>query len=127
MTLRKNAPEIKAMVERLWFEREELILQQRERYPTEAILAAVAQAHGTDVATLRSKIRPRHISLARHHAVWEMRCRRFDLGFQQIAAEMNRIHHTTALHSYQHFAKAVAQGHYRVERAKVAEILEGDA
>ena len=125
MTLRRNSPEVKAMIERLWFEREELIAQQRTKYPTAAILAAVAQAHGLDVATLRSRVRTRPVSLARHHAVWEMRCRRFDLGFQQIAAEMNRIHHTTALHSYQHFAKAVAQGRYSAERAKVAEILEG--
>ena len=125
MTIRKTSPEIKAIVERLWFEREEMILQQRAKYPTAAILAAVAKAHGLDVETLRSKARPRHVSLARHHAVWEMRCRRFDLGFSQIAAELNRDDHTTALHSYQTFCKAVAQNHYRAERALVADILEG--
>ena len=38
MTIRKTSPEIKAMIETLWFEREELILQQRAKYPTAAIL-----------------------------------------------------------------------------------------
>ena len=124
MTIRKTSPEIKAIVERLWFEREELILQQRAKYPTAAILAAVAKAHGLDVATLRSKARTRRVAHARHHAVWEMRHRRFDLGFSQIAAELNREDHTTAMHSYQTFAKLVSLGRYADERAKVAAMLE---
>ena len=91
--------------------------------PVEAILHAVAYAHGLDVATLRLPDRTRAIAWARHHAVWELRNRRPDLGLNKLAAWLNRVHHTTVMNSLRKFGAAVAAGHYEKERTLVERAL----
>jgi chromosomal replication initiation ATPase DnaA len=87
-------------------------------------VAAVAEAHELTVDELHSVRRPRRYCHARHHAPWELRRRRQDLGLSQIAAHLNRADHTTAHHSYTTFCKLVAAGQYKAERDRVETILE---
>lgn len=110
-------------VEKLWKERNLRVDAARRLYPALRILEAVAKAHGYTVDDLRRWDRRARLCHARHHAIWELRRRRLDLGLQQIAAELNRTDHTTALHSYQTFCKLVADGRYAVEREAVQKEL----
>jgi chromosomal replication initiation ATPase DnaA len=89
----------------------------------EAIMRAVAAAHGLTVAHLRGLQRTRHVSMARHHAVWELRLRRPDLPLDKIAAWLNRRDHATMIHSLKTFRKLRASGQYEEERALVERAL----
>jgi len=111
-------------VARLWEAHKAHMAEQRRRYPAKRIVAAVAEAHELTVDELHSIRRPRRYCHARHHAAWELRRRRQDLGLSQIAAHLNRTDHTTAHHSYTTFCAMVAQGRYAAERARVEAILE---
>ena len=125
-TIVRNSGDVKSAVEKLWEERSALVTDNIRRYPTAAILQAVATAHGVTVEDLRSRDRTRALSLARHHVVWEMRRRRIDLGFQQIAAELDRIDHATAMHSWDVFKRKVKEGYCVRERIMVAKLLGGE-
>ena len=111
-------------VARLWQAHQAHMAEQRRRYPAKRIVAAVAEAHELTVDELHSIRRPRRYCHARHHAAWELRRRRQDLGLSQIAAHLNRTDHTTAHHSYTTFCKLVAAGQYQAERDRVEIILE---
>ena len=126
-TIRRNSVDVKAHIEHLWEDRCAYVAAQIRRYPIAAVLAAVANAHGYGVTALRSKARTRHLAMARHHAVWELRRRRLDMSFQQIAAELDRINHATALHSWQIFCEMVRRGEYAAARAAVATELGDEA
>lgn len=126
-TIVRNSTDVKDEIDRLWAERALHVDMQRERYPAARVLAAVAAAHNLAVGDLRSRSRVPALSRARHHAVWELRRRRLDLGFQQIAAELNRTDHTTALNSWRVFCRLVAAGACAAERAAVAQALDGPA
>ena len=119
-----NRAQFEAEVKRLWEAHEAHIAEQRRRFPAKRILAAVAAAHDLTVDQLQSVQRKRQYCRARHHAAWELRRRRLDLGLSQIAAHLNRTDHTTAHHSYTTFCAMVAQGRYAAERARVEAILE---
>ena len=119
-----NRTQFEAEVKRLWEAHQAHIAEQRRRYPAKRILAAVAAAHDLTVDQLQSVQRKRQYCRARHHAAWELRRRRLDLGLSQIAAHLNRTDHTTAHHSYTTFCAMVAQGRYAAERARVEAILE---
>ena len=119
-----NRAEFDAEVKRLWEAHEARIAEHRHRYPAKRILAAVAAAHDLTVEQLQSVQRKQRYCRARHHAAWELRRRRLDLGLSQIAAHLNRTDHTTAHHSYTTFCKLVAQGQYKAERDRVEAILE---
>lgn len=110
---------------RLWAAHQAWLAEQAARYPAERVLAAVAAAHGLALADLRSATRARPVAHARHHAVWELRRRRQDLGLLQLAALLNRLDHTTARNGYERFCALVRQGHYAAERAAVATALDG--
>ena len=110
----------------LWQEHQAHLIEQRARYPAHRVVAAVAEAHELTVDELHSIRRPRRYCHARHHAAWELRRRRQDLGLRQIAAHINRTDHTTAHHSYTTFCKLVADGQYKAERDRVSAILEGN-
>lgn len=125
-TIVRNSGDVKTAVEKLWEERSALVADNIRRYPTIAILQAVATAHGVTIEDLRSRDRTRALSLARHHVVWEMRRRRIDLGFQQIAAELDRIDHATAMHSWDVFKRKVKEGYCVRERIMVAKLLGGE-
>ena len=86
-------------------------------------MRAVAAAHGRPVAPQRGRQRTRHLSLARHHAVWELRLRRPDLPLDKIAAWLNRRDHATMVHSLRTFRKLRANGQYDEERALVERAL----
>jgi chromosomal replication initiation ATPase DnaA len=118
-----NKAQFEAEVKRLWEAHEAHIAEQRRRFPAKRILAAVAAAHDLTVDQLQSVQRKRQYCRARHHAAWELRRRRLDLGLSQIAAHLNRTDHTTAHHSYTTFCAMVAQGRYAAERARVETIL----
>ena len=119
-----NKAQFEAEVKRLWEAHQAHIAEQRRRFPAKRILAAVAAAHELTVEQLQSVQRKRQYCRARHHAAWELRRRRLDLGLSQIAAHLNRTDHTTAHHSYTAFCRLVAQGHYKAERERVETILE---
>ena len=116
--------DFEAEVKRLWEAHQAHIAEQRRRFPAKRILAAVATAHDLTVDQLQSVQRKRQYCRARHHAAWELRRRRLDLGLSQIAAHLNRTDHTTAHHSYTTFCAMVAQGQYKAERDRVETILE---
>ena len=116
--------DFEAEVKRLWEAHQAHVAEQRRRFPAKRILAAVAAAHELTVDQLQSVQRKRQYCRARHHAAWELRRRRLDLGLSQIAAHLNRTDHTTAHHSYTTFCAMVAQGHYKAERDRVEAILE---
>ena len=116
--------DFEAEVKRLWEAHQAHDAEQRRRFPAKRILAAVAAAHELTVDQLQSVQRKRQYCRARHHAAWELRRRRLDLGLSQIAAHLNRTDHTTAHHSYTTFCAMVAQGHYKAERDRVEAILE---
>ena len=116
--------DFEAEVKRLWEAHQAHIAEQRRRFPAKRILAAVAAAHDLTVEQLQSVQRKQRYCRARHHAAWELRRRRLDLGLSQIAAHLNRTDHTTAHHSYMTFCKLVAQGQYKAERDRVEAILE---
>ena len=118
-----NRLQVQSEIDRLWAEHKNWQAAQVVRYPTLRVLQAVASAHGLSVDDIRSARRTRRYAAARHHAVWELRRRRQDLGHQQIAAEVNRMDHTTAVHSYQVFCKAVLANLYANERVTVAKLL----
>jgi len=126
-TIIRNSFDVKSKIDQLWAERQKHVEDMRVQFPIIRILTAVATAHNVTVADLRRRDRSHPLSLARHHAVWEMRRRRLDLGFQQIAAQLNRNDHTTALHSYRTFCRLVAADKCKVERAAVAKTLDGPA
>jgi chromosomal replication initiation ATPase DnaA len=115
--------DFEAEVKRLWEAHQAHIAEQRRRFPAKRILAAVAAAHDLTVEQLQSVQRKRQYCRARHHAAWELRRRRLDLGLSQIAAHLNRTDHTTAHHSYTAFCRFVAEGQYQPERARVEAIL----
>lgn len=119
-----NRAQFEAEVKRLWEAHQAHIAEQRRRFPAKRILAAVAAAHDLTVDQLQSVQRKRQYCRARHHAAWELRRRRLDLGLSQIAAHLNRTDHTTAHHSYTTFCKLVADGQYKAERERVEDILE---
>lgn len=54
---------------------------------------------------------------------WELRRRRLDLSYDQIAAALNRVNHATALHSFTTFCEYVKRGRFAAERAAVAKLL----
>ena len=118
-----NRAQFQAEVKRLWEAHQAHIAEQRRRFPAKRILAAVAEAHELTVDELHSVRRPRRYCHARHHAAWELRRRRLDLGLSQIAAHLNRTDHTTAHHSYTAFCRLVADGQYKAERDRVEAIL----
>ena len=118
-----NRAEFDAEVKRLWEAREAHIAEQRRRFPAKRIVAAVAAAHGITIDQLQSVHRKRQYCRARHHAAWELRRRRLDLGLSQIAAHLNRTDHTTAHHSYTAFCRLVADGQYKAERDRVEALL----
>lgn len=89
----------------------------------EAILAAVAAAHNRTVEALRSRDRTRPVAWCRHHAVWELRQRRPDLGLCKIAAWLDRADHATIINSVRKFTAAVQAGQYEGERALVERAL----
>lgn len=89
----------------------------------ERIVRAVATAHGLTADVLRSPLRTRDVSMARHHAVWELRLRRPDLPLDKIAAWLNRRDHATMIHSLKTFRKLRANGQYDEERALVERAL----
>lgn len=122
-TIVRNSLDVKDEIDRLWHERQLHVDMMRERFPAARILAAVARAHGCTVEEMRTLSRDRRLSIARHHAVWEMRRRRLDLSFQNIAAELNRTNHATAIHSWQTFCELVRRGQYEVERKAVLAAL----
>jgi len=94
-------------------------------YPeAEAILEAVANAHGLTVPVLRGKDRSKPIALARHHATWELRRRRQDFGLCKIAAWLDRSDHSTVINSLRRFNAAVAQGLHAAEIALVEDTLK---
>ena len=119
-----NRAQFEAEVKRLWEAHQAHIAEQRRRFPAKRILAAVAAAHDLTVEQLQSVQRKRQYCRARHHAAWELRRRRLDLGLSQIAAHLNRTDHTTAHHSYTAFCRLVADGQYKAERDRVETILE---
>ena len=119
-----NKAQFEAEVKRLWEAHQAHIAEQRRRFPAKRILAAVATAHDLTVEQLQSVQRKRQYCRARHHAAWELRRRRLDLGLSQIAAHLNRTDHTTAHHSYTTFCKLVADGQYKTERDRVETTLE---
>ena len=116
--------DFEAEVKRLWEAHQAHVAEQRRRFPAKRILAAVAAAHELTVDQLQSVQRKRQYCRARHHAAWELRRRRLDLGLSQIAAHLNRTDHTTAHHSYTTFCAMVAQGRYAAERDRVETTLE---
>lgn len=118
-----NRADFEAEVKRLWEAHQAHIAEQRRRFPAKRILAAVAVAHDLTVDQLQSVQRKRQYCRARHHAAWELRRRRLDLGLSQIAAHLNRTDHTTAHHSYTAFCRLVADGQYKAERDRVEAIL----
>ena len=118
--------QIEAEVKRLWEAHEARIAEHRHRYPAKRILAAVAAAHDLTVEQLQSVQRKRQYCRARHHAAWELRRRRLDLGLSQIATHLNRTDHTTAHHSYTTFCRLVAEGQYQPERDRVEALLAED-
>lgn len=89
----------------------------------EAVLAAVAEAHGLTVDDLRGPDRARRISAARHHAAWEIRLRRPDLPLIKIGAQMNRVDHVTIINSLRRFQMFIMTGQYATERAHVERAL----
>ena len=115
--------DVKDRIAGLWADYREHTAEQRARYPAPRVLSAVAAAHNITLEELQSLQRRRRYCLARHHAAWELRRRRHDIKLLQVAHYLGRADHTTALHSYQTFAKLVSQGHYAEERAKVEEML----
>jgi chromosomal replication initiation ATPase DnaA len=119
-----NRAQFEAEVKRLWEAHEAHIAEQRRRFPAKRILAAVAAAHDLTVDQLQSVQRKQRYCRARHHAAWELRRRRLDLGLSQIAAHLNRTDHTTAHHSYTTFCRLVAAGQYKTERDRVETTLE---
>lgn len=118
-TIVRNSLDVKDEIDRLWHKRQLHVDMMRERFPADRLLAAVARAHGYTVDDLRAWSRPRSLAIARHHAVWELRRRRIDLSFQNIAAELNRTNHATAMHSWATFCELVRRGQYEVERRAV--------
>ena len=121
-----NRAQFEAEVKRLWEAHQAHIAEQRRRFPAKRILAAVAAAHELTVDQLQSVQRKQRYCRARHHAAWELRRRRLDLGLSQIAAHLNRTDHTTAHHSYTAFCRLVADGQYKAERDRVEAILEAN-
>jgi chromosomal replication initiation ATPase DnaA len=89
----------------------------------EAIVRAAAAAHGLTADILRGPLRTRDVSMARHHAVWELRLRRPDLPLDKIAAWLCRRDHATMIHSLKTFRKLRASGLYEEERAHVERAL----
>ena len=89
----------------------------------EAVLAAVAAAHNKTVEALRSRDRTRPVAWCRHHAVWELRQRRPDLGLCKIAAWLDRKNHVTVMNSLKQFSAAVQDERYEKERALVERAL----
>ncbi len=126
-SIRRNSVNVKQKVERLWNAQLERVAAQARRWPADDILAAVAEAHDTTPAALRSRARDRATAHARHHAAWEMRRRRLDMTYQQIAAVLDRTNHATAINSVVVFTEHAKRGHYAAERQAVAQALGGDA
>lgn len=107
-------------VERLWSTAR---AERCARYPAAAVLSAVAAAHNITMEELQSVQRRRRYCLARHHAAWELRRRRHDIKLLQVAHYLGRTDHTSALHSYQVFARFVSKGLYQAERDAVEAAL----
>ena len=125
-TVKRNSNDVKEEIEHLWEDRNAYVRAQAKRWPVMMILTAVAEAHEMTVEDLRSPSRAQSVVMARHHACWELRRRRLDLALRQIAAELNRINHATALHSWRVFCKAIARGDCITERAAVTAKLGGE-
>lgn len=89
----------------------------------EAVLTAVATAHGLTVDDLRNLDRSRRVSAARHHAAWELRLRRPDLPLVKVGAHLNRLDHATMINSLRRFQGYIMTGQYAAERAQVERAL----
>ncbi len=89
----------------------------------EAVLAAVAAAHGLTVADLRRTDRTHRTSAARHHAAWELRLRRPDIPLTKIGAWLDRRDHATVINSLKKFKRYMLAGRYADERALVERAL----
>jgi chromosomal replication initiation ATPase DnaA len=89
----------------------------------EAVLTAVATAHGLTVDDLRGPDRSRRVSAARHHAAWELRLRRPDLPLVKIGAQLNRRNHVTIINSLRRFQGFIMTGQYATERAHMERAL----
>lgn len=98
-------------------------LFEQHRGPVQAIVDAVAYAHGLTVKEMIAPSRERVLLFARHHATWEVRRRRPDVPLVKIAAWLNRLDHTTVINSLNRFEEAIAAGAYEKERALVERAL----
>ncbi|MEN6665527.1 MAG: hypothetical protein ABFD85_16180 [Phycisphaerae bacterium] len=96
---------------------------QQDRPPVEAIMRAVAAAHNQPFEVLRARDRTHPVAWCRHHALWEIRQRRPDLGLCNIGAWMDRFAHTTVLNSLRKFNAAIKDGRFNGERALVERAL----
>lgn len=124
--IRAKRAALEREIDAMWERHQADIARCAEEYPAERILAAVAAVHELNVKALRGVNRSRRYSYARHHAVWELRRRRLDMTLTDVAALLHRTDHTTALNSYQQFAKAVSRGQYKAERDAVEAMLEAE-
>lgn len=99
-------------------------LEERARQTrVDAIIKAVADAHNVPVEAVMSRDRTHKVAWCRHHAIWEIRQRRADLGLCKIAAWLDRADHTTIINSLRKFNKAIKDGRYNGERALVERAL----
>ena len=99
-------------------------LEERARQTrVEAIIKATADAHNIPVDDVMSRDRTHKVAWCRHHAIWEIRQRRADLGLCKIALWLNRADHATIINSLRKFNKAIKDGHYNGERTLVERAL----
>ena len=99
-------------------------LEERARQTrVDAILRAVADAHDVPLKSLLSRDRTNKVSWCRHHAAWEIRHRRPDLGLVRISMHLLRSDHSTIIYSIRQFTNAVMDGRYKEERALVEHAL----
>ena len=89
----------------------------------EAVVRAVAAAHGLTMADLRGPDRTHRVAAARHHAAWELRLRRPDLPLTKIGAWLDRRDHVTVINSLKKFRIHLTAGRYANERALVERAL----
>ena len=95
-------------------------LEERARQTrVETIIKAVADAHNIPVDDVMSRDRTHKVAWCRHHAIWEIRQRRADLGLCKIALWLNRADHATIINSLKKFNRALKDGRFNGERALV--------
>lgn len=98
-------------------------LYDEHRTPVQAIVDAVAAAHGLTTKDMLTQCRTVLLSRARHHAAWEIRRRRPEVPLTKIAAWLNRTDHATVIHSLMRWQRIVDAGQYAAERAHVERAL----